>query len=61
MSKTPQTANRPGQIYIGVGGGTFNSNLTNLGGSIFIHYNGCMVQNSVSQAYTLVSGRELMY
>jgi YD repeat-containing protein len=57
-SATSATSNIHGAI---VGGGTFNSNLTNLGGSIFIHYNGCMVQNSVSSAYTMVSGRELMY
>jgi hypothetical protein len=52
------TSNIHGAI---LGGGTFSSNLTNLGGSIFIHYNSCMVTNSQSQTFATVATRELMY
>jgi hypothetical protein len=57
-SSTSATSNIHGAI---LGGGTFNSNLTNLGGSIFIHYDPCMVNNSVSQSFSTIAGRELMY
>jgi hypothetical protein len=52
------TSNIHGAI---LGGGTFSSNLTNLGGSIFIHYNSCMVTNSQSQTFATIAMRELMY
>ena len=57
-SATSATSNIHGAIF---GGGTFNAPLTNLGGSIFIHYNSCFVTNSQGPQYTMVSTRELMY
>ncbi len=42
-----------------IGGGRFNSNLTNLSGSIFIHQNACMVLNGINQILTILSFREI--
>jgi hypothetical protein len=43
--KTSATSNIHGAI---IGGGKFSSNLTNLGGSVFIHQNACLVNSALN-------------
>ena len=57
-SSTSATSNIHGAI---IGGGKFSSNLTNLGGSVFIHQNACMVNTAINVVNTenVLSFREL--
>jgi hypothetical protein len=57
-SSTSSNSNIHGAI---IANGKFSSNLTNLSGSIFLHYNPCFVTNGQDQSFTLISTRELMY
>jgi len=57
-ASTATSSNIHGTI---IGGGKFNSNLSNLSGSIFVHQNACFVQNGLDQSLAIVAFRELMY
>ena len=57
-SSTSANSNIHGMI---IGGGQFNSNLSNLSGSVFIHQNACMVQSGLDPSLSVVAARELMY